>query len=179
MLRVVQVGCPLNLLHIPYVSMSIQVFNANRRDILTRVQKAMQAASAAAAAQKAAAAAGTEGALQDGGDVGARLWVFGHSLGGAVALMTAAYLDFRAGEPRCCVACFPVRARQFVASMCVGLLRMHPCIWSHVMWQRIVQASRQRASSHMAARAWVTPLGRPLTACESLRAGSPQLVAAG
>ncbi|PNW78838.1 hypothetical protein CHLRE_09g391838v5 [Chlamydomonas reinhardtii] len=74
-----------------------KVFNANRRDILTRVQKAMQAASAAAAAQKAAAAAGTEGALQDGGDVGARLWVFGHSLGGAVALMTAAYLDFRAG----------------------------------------------------------------------------------
>ncbi|KAG2437297.1 hypothetical protein HXX76_005955 [Chlamydomonas incerta] len=77
----------------------LQAFNANRRDILARVQRAMQAAAAAAAAQKAAAAsgAGAEGALQEAGDVGARLWVFGHSLGGAVALMTAAYLDFRAG----------------------------------------------------------------------------------
>ncbi|KAG2453207.1 hypothetical protein HYH02_002530 [Chlamydomonas schloesseri] len=84
-----------------------KVFNANRRDILARVQKAMQAAEAAAAAAAAAAreaaaatAAGTDGegaALRSDGDAGARLWVFGHSLGGAVALMTAAYLDVRAG----------------------------------------------------------------------------------
>ncbi|KAG2485961.1 hypothetical protein HYH03_015404 [Edaphochlamys debaryana] len=67
-----------------------KVFTANRAAMEAGVRRAMTAAAAAAEGGAAAAA-------QEGGAGGARLWVLGHSLGGAVALMAGAYLDRNAG----------------------------------------------------------------------------------
>ncbi|GLI62401.1 hypothetical protein VaNZ11_005019 [Volvox africanus] len=100
-----------------------KVFAANRRAILDRVRTAIDKATAAGASsdptagQDAVAIGGGGGggqvtsALGDGGSGGrgdafyedvygssrARLWVFGHSLGGAVALMAASYMDIQEG----------------------------------------------------------------------------------
>ncbi|EFJ44160.1 hypothetical protein VOLCADRAFT_95646 [Volvox carteri f. nagariensis] len=85
-----------------------QVFAANRRHIINRVRAAMDTATEAAAAAAAAVAPSTVGGrgsgaygsvVSDDGHDGhsPRLWVFGHSLGGAVALMAASYLAVQEG----------------------------------------------------------------------------------
>ncbi|GIL59051.1 hypothetical protein Vafri_14019 [Volvox africanus] len=96
-----------------------KVFAANRRAILDRVRTAIDKAAAAApsdptAGQDAVAigsgggggqvlrALGGGGSSEDAYDEGvygsrARLWVLGHSLGGAVALMAASYMDVQEG----------------------------------------------------------------------------------
>ncbi|KXZ54217.1 hypothetical protein GPECTOR_5g309 [Gonium pectorale] len=80
-----------------------QVFAANRRSIVERVRSAMTRAAEAAealarngpAATAAEAAGGDDrgGGGSGGGGTAPRLWVLGHSLGGAIALMAATYLD--------------------------------------------------------------------------------------
>ncbi|GIL91284.1 hypothetical protein Vretimale_9992 [Volvox reticuliferus] len=96
-----------------------KVFAANRRAIVDRVRAAMDKATAAAAPSETTAGkdtaaigggggggqvitaigSGSDNAYGNGlyGSSRARLWVFGHSLGGAVALMAASYMDAREG----------------------------------------------------------------------------------
>lgn len=72
------------------------MFTSNRRSIEDHLQRAVHGAQAAAAAAAALAAGPSEdpAAPRD-----ARVWLVGHSLGGAVALMTAAYLSVAKGGP--------------------------------------------------------------------------------
>lgn len=72
----------------------LQVFTSNRRSIEDHLQRALHGAQAAAASAALAAGPPDDAAAPPA----ARVWLVGHSLGGAVALMTAAYLSVAKGE---------------------------------------------------------------------------------
>lgn len=69
-----------------------KIFVANKHSIMDRVQQAM-----APPPQQQGAGSGASGGVADDGAGPRQLFIVGHSLGGAIALMAAAYLDTQLG----------------------------------------------------------------------------------